>query len=378
MERLPTPLQLHSLQYCTASDLLRLLRCSRRQRCALLADKTAEQLLRRHFLLTRQQLTSVDAAPSITLQRLLTPLASLERQLRGQSLSALHRALTIRAICSSDLSTSELSRPHSLPVPRDPRCESTQWVQQSPEWYMWDDCGPPDSADLTLACIGLAHMQLWYHAPFWQRGWADYLRGWTTAAKQADTAATVAQRPQVAERDLICTKLDSRIRWIGCVQADPTTLLAVGYYYGRVMRRRHWVPATFGRGGYQMELAYSYSSESDCQRAMASGDCGLPVVTFDLSGSMETVNGHHLRLYDSLSVFLLSQAAEEGVAARQQVHTFLQQHAEAELLPCSAHADLADVADDASVTSAQLRGLPLYLSCFPISAHILSMWNTVS
>ena len=378
MDQLPCSLWLYSLEYCTSSDLLRLLRCNRYCHQTLLADKTAELLLRRHFHLSKQQLTSLDMPASLTMQRLLAPLASLERQLRGQSPSALHTALMLRAICSCDLSISELAKPHSQPVPTDPRCESTQWVQQGPVWDMWDDCGIPDSTNVTLSCIGLRHMQLWFHAPFWQHGWADLVYSWTAAAKQADACASMGHQLSMTERDLICHQLDSRIRWIGCVQPDPTTVRAVGFYYGQPVRRSHWVPATFGRGGYTMELAYSQSTSSECERAMTASDTAvdeLPVVTFDLSGSMETVNGHHLRLYDSLSVFLQSQAVEEGVEARQQVQQFVQQVREAVRGGVDSGAMMMD---EKPVTNEQLKGLPLYLSCFPMPPNILSVWNTAS
>ena len=251
---------------------------------------------------------------------------------------------------------------------------------------MWDDCGTTDSTDLTLSCIGLRHVQLWFQQPFWQKGWANYLHSWTTATTQAadPTAASISQQLHMTERDLICHKLDARIRWIGCTQPDPTTVRAIGYYYGRIIRRRHWVPATFGRGGYQMELAYSYSSESDCQRVMMDGDSGsasggggvdggLAVVTFDLCGSMETVNGHHLRLYDSLCVFLQSQAAEECVGVKQQVQQFIQQVEEDQKVLADSQEQMVEERKNGSgsVTSEQLKGLAIVFELFSnITAYL--------
>ena len=385
MDHLPSSLWLHSLQYCTASDLLRLHRCNRHQHRTLTADKTAELLLRRQFHLTKPHLATLNTPASLALQRLLTPLASLERQLNGQPPSPLHRALLIHAVCSSSLTTVQLAHPHSLPAPVDPRCNSTQWVQQGSVWDdTWDDSNTPavnSSVDLTLASIGLPHMQLWYQRPFWQQGWLQYVNSWTAAAtKQADTGT--GEHMQLTERDLICARLDSRVRWLGCVQADSTTVRAVGYYYGRLVKRRHWVPATFGRGGYQMELAYSYSSESECQQAMCGGGGGeLPIVTFDMNGSLETVNGHHLRLYDSLGVFLLSQATQQGVEPVQQVQQFVQQqqHQQQQVETAQRVSEVGGqerVSGGKCVTAEQLRGLPLYLNCFPISHNILSLWNT--
>ena len=381
MERLPSSVWLHSLQYCTASELLRLLRSNRYQRHTLLADKTAELLLRRYFNLTKQQMAPRDTAVSSTFQRLLTPLASLERQLCGRSPPALLRTLFIHAICASDLTAEELAQPHSLPIPN----ESTQWVQHSAMWNSWGDCGTPHSTDLTLASIGLPTMQLWYQQPFWQRGWTHYLHHWSnTTAKPAECPSTApfsrSQQLQINERDLICQKLDSRIRWFGAVESDPTTTLAIGFYYGKITRRRHWVPATFGRGGYPMELAYSQSSENECQWSMVHGggsvEEGLPVVTFDLSGTMETINGHHLRVYGSLSLFLLSRATEHG--STQQLQQFYQQY-EAQCCDTSSGSHEVKMTADtqsSGALSVLLKGLPFHLSCFPMSPHILSMWNT--
>ena len=383
MNQLPSPVWLHSLQYCSASELVQLLRCDRYQHDTLLADRTAEQLLRRYFLLTKQQLANANA--SSTLHRLLIAKASLEKQLQGQALPALHNALLTQAICA--FNPVGCAPPHSQtrPMPNDlSQSTTTHWVH-GPASTGWDECTLSAEPNLTLASIGLRNVRLWYGRPFWQCGWAEYVRSWV---KQPDSAfatyptLSLGEQLVLKERDAICEQLDARVRWLGCVQTEPTSVRAFGFFHGRVARRSHWVPATFGSPGLHMQLAHSRSADADCQRAKAEGRSvdgaasdELPIVTFDLSGSRDTVNGHHLRLYDSLGVFLLSQAAGEGAQCEQQVRHFLQQHDAGGGRRRAAH-DALVMEHEQCVTSEQLRGLPLYLGCFPICARMSSLWDS--
>ena len=373
LDRLLSPLWFSTLLYSTASDLLALQRCSHWCNQSLHNLPTAEQLLRRYLHLSMQQVARLDQSAAVTLKRLLAPLASLERQLSGQSPPRLHRALLIEAVCASNLTVADLAHPHPSPVPTIPHHSTASWLRMPPIWEMFDYCAMPDPRELTLACVGLGRVQLWFHQPFWRRGWSEYLYQWAHS-----DCGSVDSQQAASERDAICAKLDSRMHWIGCVQPDPTTILAVGYYYGEVRHCTHHVPDTFSRPGYDMRFAYSSTSEAECRRRMKEGRAVdgpfMPVVTFELSGSTETVNGHQLHVYGSLSAFLLCRAAKESDQFVQQVTRYIHR-----IEGGPAEKDEADGQDeqeasvDKTVMEEPPAALPLYLSCFPMPDSIL--WN---
>ena len=377
LDRLLRPLWHSTLLYSTASDLVRLQSCSHWCHQSLHDPANAEHLLRLYFNLSKQQLAKLEQSASLTLQRLLLPLASLERQLGGQSPPALHRALLIHAVCASKLTVTDLAQPHPSPVPAAPLPHTASWLPIAPFWELLDYCSLPDPRELTLGFVGLDRLQLWFHAPFWRKGWADYLYHWAHCA-----SGTYDSQLHVSERDSICQKLDSRIHWIGCTQPDPNTILAIGHYYGHIRRCVHRVPDTFSRPGYDMRFAYSATKSEQCQQLMARQTAAsMPVVTFELSGSMETVNGHQLHVYDSLGAFLLSQADKVDAEVRQQVQQFVQQvegtgmEKDAEgVEEVDERAETAESVEKQSAVTEELKGMPLYLSCFPMPDSIL--WNS--
>ena len=371
MQRLPRPLWHSTVLFSTASDLVRLQRCSRWCYQALHDPADTDYLLRHYFNLTKQQLAELNPSPSLALQRLLLPLASLERQFHNQPPPPLHTALLTTALITTALTIHGLSTPHPPPPPATPPPHTASWLQPPHPWHAIDCCDlPPDPFELTLECVGLGRLALWWHAPFWRRGggWAEWL---------VDCGLNGAERHrlQAGERDAICAKLDARIGWIGCAQPDPTTILAIGYYHGHITHHTHHIPDTASQPGYDLQFAYSSTAEADCQKRMALGwSAGLPVVTFELAGSMETVNGHQfLRLYESMEVLLLRLAEKEGRHVRRQVELFV--HRVEGRRGVGIDEEEEDGGVDGSrekyVTKEQLRGLPLYLGCFPMPASIL-------
>ena len=380
LERLTRPLWHSTLLYSTASDLLRLQRCSHWCYQSLHDESGADHLLRRYFNLSREQLSKLDQPAAVTIQRLLTPLASLERQLSGQSPPPLHRALLIHAICASHLTVADFAQPHSSPVPAAPQPQTASWLPVAPFWELFDFCSMADPRELTLQCVGLERVQLWFHKPFWRSGWSEYLYHWVHS-----DCGSVDEKLAASERDAICSKLDSRVQWIGCVQPNPNTILAVGYYCGTVKHCLHRVPDTFSRPGYDMQFAYSSITEDECQQRMRRGSMegggSLPVVTFELSGSMETINGHQLHVYDSLASYLLCRAPRESEEAIQQVQQFIRQvegdeeevEEEEEQEGQEGQGEV-DMSMEKLVAKEDSRGLPFYLDCFPMPDSIL--WNS--
>ena len=117
LDDLARPLSYATLHFCTASDLIRFQRCSHSCRQLLHDSAGIVQLLRQYFELSLQYISSLPPLTPATLQRLLAPLASLERQLDHRHPPRLHRALLTHALCNSSLSTTDLSLAHPPPPP---------------------------------------------------------------------------------------------------------------------------------------------------------------------------------------------------------------------------------------------------------------------